>query len=449
MARPCVSLVCALLLAASAHAQSALAPWFDADGFYNKPNADLTRVTNDMVTCRAEAARLKVVRNTSTQVGTASGFNADGSYNPVVSGAATGIASIMFAIQDANYNGGIEQIEFRDCAIALGYRHYRLSERDRARFDAEPDRGFSALVSGATPHDGRLNEGEVERNYYSAELVARSYENAAPRPVATAIDPLDIEPAGDEGAPEPSPAPSQPTPAVVSRGVIARIGVNEIVAPQTGMAIVVASASQLSGSMQMPMAGDTFRFKRVTPEGSFADLAQPSASFSLRSHFNPERRRDPTLRGEFRAPRYSTYQIPVGRYVLSDLGTLNACLGTLTFDVADGDVVYLGNFVLRPPSIPLSPLFNPLANINSGFDNRLRADLRVGIGDDLEAARQALQADAEAKERLTRVSYQNGYRIPCAGQYVGRVANPAWSEFGQLQATAFNDALAAAVAAAR
>lgn len=89
-----------------------------------------------------------------------------------------------------------------------------------------------------------------------------------------------------------------------------------------------------------------------------------------------------------------------------------------------------------------------MANINSGFDNRLRADLRVGIGDDLEAARQALQADAGAKERLTRISYQNGYRIPCAGQYVGRVANPAWSEFGQLQATAFNDALAAAVAAA-
>jgi hypothetical protein len=187
----------------------------------------------------------------------------------------------------------------------------------------------------------------------------------------------------------------------------------------------------------------------VTAEGRFVDLVQPGASFALRSHFKPERRRDPTLAGEFDAPRFSTYQIPAGRYVLSDVGGLNACLGTLTFELAEGEVAYLGDFVVRAQGMPTASLFNPFGNINSGMDNNLRDDLRMAIGDDLEAARQALQADAETKARLARVFYQNGYRIPCDGRYIGRIANPAWPSIAPAQATRFHDALATSIAAAR
>ena len=442
MHRMLASCAIAFALTGVAYAQTPLAPWFDSGGFYNKPDVDLTRASNDLTVCRAEAARLKVVRNTRTRVGTATAFNADGSYNPAVSGAAIGIASIMFAIQDARYNGGIEQIEFRDCAVAVGYRHYRLGERDRTRFDAQPDHGFVALVSAATPAEGRLNEDESERNYFLADLVAHQFENAASQPAPSGEGAADVALAARDGAGTRDPAAAEAT-------IIPRAGVNEILEPRSGMAIVVASASQLSGSLQMPVGGDTFRFRRVAREGRFTDLLQPTQSFALRSHYNPERRGDPTLAGDYGAPRYSTFQIPAGRYVLSDLGTLNACLGTLSFEARDGDVLYLGEFFLRPPSIPMGTLFNPVGNINSGMDNRLRADLRVGIGDNLETARQALRTDGETKARLIRASYQNGYRIPCDGGYIGRVTNPTWQELNSAQTSEFHDALAAAVAAAQ
>jgi hypothetical protein len=433
-----VAFVFALTTAASG--QTALSPWFDSGGFYNKPGADLARVNNDLAACRAEAARLKVVRNTNTRVGMATAFNADGSYNPAISGAATGIASIMFAIQDANYNGGIEQIEFRDCTVALGYRHYRLGERERIRADAEPDHGFAALVSAATPAEGRLNEGESERNYFRADLVAHPFENGSPRP-APGVEAVAFDTAaateGADGAP------------TATGTIVARAAAGEVLTPQPGSAIIVASASQQAGGMQVPVGGDTFRFRRVSAQGRFIELLQPTLSFALRSHYNPERRGDPTLAGQYAAPRYSTLRIPVGRYVLSDLGSLNACLGTLSFEAREGDVLYLGEFVLRPPGIPMGTLLSPVGNINTGMDNRLRADLRVGIGDNIEAARQALQADEDTKTRLVRASFQNGYRIPCDGRYIGRVANPAWPEWNAAQASAFHDALAGAVATAQ
>ncbi|MBL8544786.1 MAG: hypothetical protein JNJ63_13345 [Hyphomonadaceae bacterium] len=440
MIRVLAALVAACSFATSARAQAALAPWFDADGFYNRPGAAVESVTTDLATCRAEAVRLRTVRNTRTATGSAMAFNPDGSYNPVISGAATGIASIIFAIQDARYNGSIEQVEFRDCAIALGYRHFRLSERERASFNAQEDHGFAVLIGAEAPAQGRLNTAENERNYYDPQWASPGYENAAvpATPGADAIEQL----------PEPTavaiiPAPPE-TPAV-----IARLSPGEVATPQPGMAIIVTSARQLAGSMQIPWAGDTFRFRRVTPDGRFADLVRPATSFGLRSHFNPDRRRDATLAGDFDEPRFSTYQIPAGRYVLSDFGPLNACLGTLTFEVTEGDVVYLGDFVLRPQSLPMAPLFNPVANINASFDNSLRDNLRFAVGDTIEAARAALQADDAAKARLSRVQYQNGYRIPCDGRYVGRAFNVSWPSFDAGQARAFNTDLTAAVAAAQ
>lgn len=440
--RQLLSIMILLALAGAAHAQAALAPWFDADGFFNKPGVELARVTADMTACRAEAVRLRSVRNTHTRTGTAYAFNADGSYNAAVSGAATGIAAILFAIQDAQYNGGIEQIEFRDCVVALGYRHYRLGAGDRERFNGGADHGFDALVAAQAPAEGRLNDGEVERNYFAADLVGMDYNNQTP---AAAVE----EP-GAVGPPEPSPEEINGDPAApaegAAAGVISRLEPGQIAATQEGMAIVVASARQQSGSLEVPISGDTFKFRRVTVDGRFVDLLQPSVSFSLRSHFTSERRRDPTLAGDLEAPRYSTFIIPAGRYVLSDVGPLNACLGTLTFEVGAGDVIYLGDFVARAPSVPMGTLFNPLGSINSGMDNRLRADLRFDISEDIDAARQALQADDDAKARLRRVNYQNGYRIPCNGLYIGRVAGPGWQEFDQAQLPAFNDALAASTA---
>lgn len=442
----------ALALSQTASAQTALAPWFDSDGFYNRPGVELARATNDMTACRVEASRLRVVRNTNTRVSGGAAFTSTGAYDPVVAGAAVGIASIMFAIQDARYNGSIEQIEFRDCAVALGYRHYRLGDSDRARINAEADHGFASLVSASTPADGRLNTGEVERNYYNAELAESAFQNPAPRepaPVALAASPE--LPAAAEPAPaetEAAPPPVAAALATAQPASITRLAPGEVAAPQSGMAIVVVGASQRSGAMQIPWAGDTFRFRHVTEDGAFLDLLQPASSFAANSFFNPNRRRDPTLAGAFADTRYSTYVIPAGRYVLTNMGPLNACLSTVTFEVRDGDVAYLGDYVLRPQGLPTGTLFNPIGNINSGMDYRMRADLRVAIADNLEAARTALQADSDAKTRLTRVAYQNGYRIPCDGQYIGRVANPGWSEFSATQPSAINDAMAERVAAA-
>ncbi len=100
----------------------------------------------------------------------------DGTYNPVVSGAASGIASIMFAIQDARYNASIETVEFRDCAVSLGYRRYILGQAKRGEFDASPDHGFASLVAAATPADGRPANAQPRDNYYDAALIARPYE---------------------------------------------------------------------------------------------------------------------------------------------------------------------------------------------------------------------------------------------------------------------------------
>lgn len=464
------TLIAAALAAATtvtASAQEApLAPWFDAGGFYNRPGVDLARASSDLGACRVEAARLKTVRNTNTRVNTGAAFTANGQYDPVVSGAAVGLASIMFAIQDANYNGSIEQIEFRDCAVALGYRHYRLGESERARFNALPDQGFAALVAASAPVAGRYNDSETERNYFAADITTTPFQNGAAR--APAPEPVPAMPAGpvaltppegDAALPpaqddamlplaEPGPEESAATLAVAT-GPIDRLAPRETAALAPGTAIVVASARQLTGAMQTNVAGDTFRFRRVSADGAFLDLLQPAPSFSLRSHMNSERRRDPTLAGDFRAPRYSTYVIPAGRYVLSDVGTLNACLGALTFEAREGDVLYLGDFVLRPPNLPVGSMLNPIGNINSGMDNRLRADLRVAIADDFEAARAAMQANDMLKEQFTRAHYQNGYRIPCTGRYIGRVANPQWPAFSGTQPAHFHDAMAAAVAAAQ
>jgi hypothetical protein len=447
-------------LAPAASAQTALAPWFDSDGFYNRPGVDLTRATNDMTACRIEAARLKVVRNTNTRVSpNSAAFNSTGAYDPIVAGAAYGIASIMFAIQDASYNGSVEQIEFRDCAVAIGYRHYRLGKSDRERFNGEADHGFAALVAAQAPADGRLNEGEVERNYFSAELAESAYQNAAVRtPPAPPVMPTTEEMAAAMATlPVELQAALSGEDAVVGLDVpmpvfaeaIARLASGEVATARDGMAIVVVGASQRSGATQIPWAGDTFQFKRVTPDGAFLDLLQPAASFAVRSHFNPQRRQDPTLAGNFAAPRYSTYVIPAGRYALSGMGALNTCLSTITFEVHEGDVAYLGDLVLRPQGIPMGSMLNPIGNLNSGMDNRMRADLRVGIGDNLEAARAALQADDEAKARLARVAYQNGYRIPCDGRYIGRVANPAWTTYSDTQPALLHDAMAERVAAAQ
>ncbi len=444
----------ALALSQTASAQTGLAPWYDSDGFYNRPGIDLTRVTNDMTACRVEASRLRVVRNTNTQVSGGAAFSSTGAYDPVVAGAAAGIASIMFAIQDARYNGSIEQIEFRDCVVALGYRHYRLGDSDRTRFNGEADHGFASLVSAQAPAGGRINTGEVERNYYRADLVDAVYQNPPPREPAVAAVVLSPSPelsSSDETVPaEPprQPAAVEPVVAPVASGPINRLAPGELAPAQPGSAIVVVGASQRSGAMQIPWGGETFRFKRVTEEGGFLELLQPAPTFAANSFFNQQRRRDPTLAGNFADSRYSTFVVPAGRYVLSNAGGLNACLSTVTFEVRDGDVAYLGDYTLNAPGLPTGSLFNPLANINSGMDNRLRADLRVAVGDNLEAARAALQADDAAKARLTRVAYQNGYRIPCDGQYIGRVANPDWSEFNPAQPSAINDAMAERVATA-
>jgi len=446
----------ALALAHTASAQTALAPWFDSDGFYNRAGVDLARATNDMTACRVEASRLKVVRNTNTQIppGSTVAFTSTGAYDPIVAGVATGIASIMFAIQDARYNGSIEHIEFRDCVVALGYRHYRMGESDRVRFNAEADHGFASLVAAQTPADGRLNTGEVERNYYSAELAPSAYQNGAVAAPVVETEPVvppeeraaAVETEAGEAAPvdlaaQPETPPSAPA-------AITRLAPGQSATPQPGMAIIVVGASQRSGAMQIPWAGDTFRFKRVTADGAFLDLLQPAPSFAVNSHFN-QRRRDPTLAGNFADTRYSTFVIPAGRYVLSNMGALNTCLSTITFEVREGDVAYLGDYVLRPQGLPTGSLFNPIGNINSGMDNRLRADLRVGVADNFAAAQAALQADDATKARLTRVSYQNGYRIPCDGQYIGRVANPSWSAFNEAQPSAIHDAMAERVAVAQ
>lgn len=424
--------VLALALTPCASGQTALAPWFDADGFYNRPNVDIARATNDMAACRIEALRLKGVRNTRS-VGSASAFNADGSYNPGVSAAATGIASIVFAIQDARYNGSIEQVEFRDCAVSLGYQHYRLSRERRSQFDGQSDRGFAALVSAQTPADGRLNSSERNNNYYAAGLVERAYQNPTVPPIVAATEQPTVaateQPTVDATpVEEASLAPVALSSVQENTGptVIEPIGEGQTAAPQEGMAIVVASARQRSALQSL---ANEIRFTRVTPEGQFIDLLQPSVSFSMRSRRNAH---------------YSTYQIPAGRYVLSGFGMLNTCLGTLTFEVAAGDVAYLGEWVFQPPGPPLG-LLNPLANINSTLDNSLKSDLRVAIGDDLDAAREAMQAEPEAKARLTRVTFQNGYRVPCTGSYIGRVANPDWPEFDPSQANHVHDAMAAAI----
>ena len=442
----------ALALSHGASAQTGLAPWFDADGFYNRPGVNLARVTNDMTACRVEASRLKVVRNTNTRVDSGVAFTSSGAYDPVVAGAAVGIASIMFAIQDARYNGSIEQIEFRDCAVALGYRHYRLDGSDRARFNGEADHGFASLVAASAPADGRLNTGEVERNYYAAQLAPSAYQNPSPReqapviPPASPVSPATIETASADTPP--APAAEDPALAPVLPASINRLAPGEVASVQPGMAIVVIGVSQRSGAMQIPWAGETFRFKRVTEDGAFLDLLQPTIGFAANSFFNQQRRRDPTLAGDFADSRYSTYVIPAGRYVLSNMGALNACLSTITFEVRQGDVAYLGDYVLRPQGLPTGTLLNPIGNINSGMDNRLRADLRVGVNDNFEAARAALQADDASKAQLTRVAYQNGYRIPCDGQYIGRVANPDWSAFNPTQPSAIHDAMAERVATA-
>ncbi|MGE0045941.1 MAG: hypothetical protein AB7J28_06320 [Hyphomonadaceae bacterium] len=409
--------------ASAQNSERVLAPWFDSDGFYNRPGASIERVTSDLIVCRAEAYRLSQVRNTNTRVGNVMAFNADGSYNPVVSGAAQGIAAILFAIQDARYNGSIEHIEFRDCAAALGFRHYRMGERLRLRFDREPDRGFAALIAAETPAEGRRNEREAQRSYYAAELAGRAFEN--PPPLAAG--------AGEQHA-QPDAAPVH----------IQRVAPGALASAREGMAIVVISARQRLAVV--PMAGDTFRFVRVPPEGGFADLLQPAASFGVRSYFEAERRADPTLDGEIETPRYSTYEIPAGRYALQTLGTFNACLGTVSFEARAGDVLYLGDYTLRPPGLPVASLFIPMGNVRSGMDNNLRDDLRAGIGEDLEAARRALQANDTVRGELRRASYENGYRLACDGRYIGRVHNPAWPERDRTRTDAFHDAMAAAIA---
>lgn len=433
----------AVLAAASASAQpAALAPWFDSDGFYNKPNADLAQVTSDLAACRIEALRLRSVRNMRSRPGTAMAFNADGSYNPAVSGAATGIASILFAIQDARYNGSIETVEFRDCARSLGYRHYRLGDSRRRAFDATDDHGFAALVAAETPADGSLSGGSPRDNYYDAGLVERGYQNATPLPAPALADVVGESVGGEQGSGSEAQAPTLP----LADQRIERVPLGQNASPQQGMAIVVVSARQRTSALAA-FAGEEFRFTRVTPDGRFVDLLQPSQTFVVRAFHNNERRRDATMAGDAEAPRFSAYQIPAGRYVLSFAGSLNACLGTITFEVNSGDVAYLGDYVFQPPNVPLTPLFNPLANVNSGMDAALKDDLRVGIGDDLEAARAALQADDDSKTRLARVAYQNGYRIPCSGSYVGRVAAPGWSSVDPAQTRSFQDAMVEAVAA--
>lgn len=441
MKRIGLAAACAVFAFAQGVAQAEVtwAPWFDGNGFYTKSGVSLERATNDLRACHVEAIRLAEARRTGH---TSMPYATSG--DPAIGALAGGIAMGLMAIQDARYNSSIQRVEFHDCAVSLGYRHVWLSQDRRTRFNATEDHGFAALVSAEHPADGRADPSPIYDNYFDADLVEHAYENPAPQPPEPAVTPLPAvaleapvadaaaSPAAPAVAPAPAPAATQ----------IARVAANETAQLQDGAAIVVVSVRQHSG-IGTAYIGDELEFTQVTDDGGFAGLTESAhASFKVVAHHNGERRNDPSLAGDSNAPRYSTFVVPAGRYALNAAGPVNACLGTVTFNVKAGEVAYLGDWVYQPQGIPLAPLFNPLANINSSMDSKLKSDVRIAVGDDLEAARTALQASDDLKAQLTRVAYQTGYRIPCTGGYIGRVSVTSWAAFSATQFDAFNDAVA-------
>ena len=409
-----------LAIASTAMAEPvALAPWFDADGFYNKPGVTLEDATNDFAGCRLEALRLKAVKSGRTAInGNTMAFNPDGSYNPVVSGAATGIASILFAIQDSSYNGGIERKEFRDCIASAGYGNFDLPESSRAKYDAMPDRGLAELVAAQTPTEGRQSRDRTFANYYKADLVVKGYE--APKVEA----PIAIL---DQNVPAPSPISDTPPTALDLK----RIPSRSVAQAADGMAIVVISARQAQGSQGF--GGALFYFRQTPESGDFTDLLKPSPTLSVWGHQNSKKKEDPAFGGKSTDAMYSTFSIPAGRYALSQAGLLSTCLGTFTFSVAPGQIAYLGDWVFLPAGMPIAPLINPFANIKASFDDKLKSDMRIAVGDAFEDARSAIQASEEDRAKLVHVELQNDYRLPCATKDVGRVHNEAWRSFGSEQ----------------
>ena len=433
---------CGLMLAASLFAVNAgaqttqLAPWFDSNGFYNKAGVDKDRLLTDLTTCRAEAVRVKTVRGTRTGFVSASAFTADGRYDPAVSGAATLISNVIFAIQDASYAESLEPKEFRDCMVSMDYRRFTMGATDRSKHNATPDQGFSALVAAESPAEGKPYTGGIYDNYYLPDLTAAPYPNATPEATPDA-----------QGAYRPIPPvlPATPLPpqAVGIRfdvpGDLQPVTPGALAVPKEGAAIVVVSARQNAKTAADWVA--RFAFKRVSNDGQFLDLVKDDTHFSVLSFMSGMGIKDKTLKGDISKSRYSTFEIPAGRYVLTTMGPINTCLSTLTFEVKSGEALYLGDLVFRNAGMAFSTMFNPFSNMRKDMDGDLKESDRMAIGSDIEAARTAMLAGDDVKAQLKPVAYQNGYRIPCDGRYIGRVRNPAWSDFNPEQATAFNAVL--------
>jgi hypothetical protein len=175
--------------------------------------------------------------------------------------------------------------------------------------------------------------------------------------------------------------------------------------PDAGTAVIVASTR----SGQLGRMGETTTFVSLSAPLATTDANQPSVpalgpnrvSFAAQAGRGD---RDPRVR------RYRAFQVPPGRYVLSTFALIGIeasgvdgrqyCFGTLAFDIAAGDVLYLGEFIGADQ-------LDPIIDYN------------------LEDARGALAAAApQLQTALRPVHYDENVEFDCN-----------WAEMARLQLT--------------
>jgi hypothetical protein len=365
----------ALGLAATPAFAADLTKTSDGYTYFNKPGAAVAAHDADVRECRVQGARL-YQPDTSAPV-----------YAPGLAGA-IGVA-IGKAIVAAANNAKGRAVNLENCMVVKGWRVVALSQEDGEAADKLDAAGkaarFGPLIGAAEP------QGTIVRVFENDALATTNNSMFVParntRKAVLSVDAMGDPPEKDEKAPKPAPPPKMPKSAKPPLPLKAE-ALGEIPA---GTALVVVN---IRGSSALSAA-----FERVGPDDKTPAWADGKPGAFTTSH--PVK--VSTLTG---GPdgTVQVFAVPPGQWRLSSLSaglfTVSLCLGSPSFEVAAGEVVYAGAFDA------------------AATNNRVGPDL------DLRPAKAVFPALSGLGDKVRPASYVNGSRGACAGAYMYALETP-------------------------
>ena len=281
-------------------------------------------------------------------------------------------------------SAGFPRVYTDECMIALGYRRFNILGTRYSqfvqRFGEMDHQTQAAFVGGNSPPEGVMARERTNWMWLTSPgepqlpTDARRYMPFASTSPLTNIN--------------------------ASSGAPVTLTQNQAVLIVTLRAVVRAETP----TRRLRTGGAMMFFSRTNPETGEQDMI---FSPGIRSERVQTSTTDQILN-----PTTFVYVVPAGFYTLT--GAVSGipsqwvwlCLGTIGVQVSPGDVVDLGEFLLRPGDDQTSNVRSPTLGAN------LR--MRVNLGN-LDMSRSTLAASPELSKRLVPAEWRNGARTACRG----------------------------------